>query len=415
MSIRCFNSLVAAAILAASTGACADGLDTLQYAASGGTPNIDARLRYEQVDQDNLSDDANALTARVRLGYTTGKWNNIDGQLEYEGVTVLGSDKFNSTTNGQTGLPVVADPKTNELNQGWIRYSGLPKTTIKYGRQRLIYDNARYIGNVGWRQNEQTYDALSLSSTWLPKTTFNYAYIYNVDAFKPFSIGGKSSSDIDIKAHAFNLAYAPLKTLTLSAYAYLLDFDAIPAPPIARQDTQSLGLRAVGTLPLDKFTLSYTAEYAQQSDYADAPSTVDADYYLIETGLAYDKYNAKIGYEVLGGDGVYSFQTPLATLHAFQGWADQFLVTPVNGIKDLYFSVGGNVEKVALLARWHDYRSDEASIHYGTELELQATRPFTDQLSLGLKYAAYSAKDFPAAAGTPFDTTKTWLWLEYKF
>ena len=30
-------------------------------------------------------------------------------------------------------------------------------------------------------------------------------------------------------------------------------------------------------------------------------------------------------------------QTPLATLHAFNGWADMFLTTPANGLQDLYF------------------------------------------------------------------------------
>ena len=43
------------------------------------------------------------------------------------------------------------------------------------------------------------------------------------------------------------------------------------------------------------------------------------------------------GYEVLGADdgaALTSFQTPLATLHKFQGWADKFLTTPPNGIRE---------------------------------------------------------------------------------
>ncbi len=45
-----------------------------------------------------------------------------------------------------------------------------------------------------------------------------------------------------------------------------------------------------------------------------------------------------VGYELLGSDdGVAAFQTPLATLHKFNGFADQFLVTPAGGLQDIYF------------------------------------------------------------------------------
>ena len=40
-----------------------------------------------------------------------------------------------------------------------------------------------------------------------------------------------------------------------------------------------------------------------------------------------------------------SFQTLLATLHKFQGWADKFLTTPPNGIRDLYGSAGYTLKK----------------------------------------------------------------------
>lgn len=405
----------------------ADPLENLPYAVSGGTPNIDLRLRYENVDQElpaTITEDANAFTIRSRVGYTTGKWNGIDGQLEFENVSAIGDEDFNSTGNtGKGAFPVVADPTGSELNQAWIRYAGPAKTTLKYGRQRIIFDNARFVGNVGWRQREQTYDAFLLTNTFLPKTTFDYAYLSNVSSFRFWNSPAAPSVDTnrDIKGHLIHLNYAHSKALALSAYGYLLDFEPPLAPEAsATADTQSIGLRASGTVPVQDFSLSYALEYAQQSDYADSTSVVDADYELIELGGAYKKVNLKLGYEVLGGDGTYAFQTPLATLHAFQGWADLFLVTPAHGIQEFYVTVGGTVEKVALMARWSDYSADEGSGDYGSELNLQATRPITDQLSFGLKYADYSGDDdAPAsvAATSPIrgDVTKYWAWLEYKF
>jgi hypothetical protein len=161
--------------------------------------------------------------------------------------------------------------------------------------------------------------------------------------------------------------------------------------------------------------LSYALEAAHQSDYGSSPSSIDANYYLAELGAAYRRVNGKIGYEVLGGDGHYAFQTPLATLHAFQGWADQFLVTPAAGLNDFYVSAGGTLEQVAMMAVWHDYNSnDPSAARYGSEIDLQATRPLGKGFVIGAKYAKYDPDHYPVAGTRTYGTTKYWFWIEYK-
>ena len=386
-------------MLGAPLLATADPLENLRYAISGGTPNLDARLRYENVGQDNALKDANAYTLRTRLGYTTGKWNQIDVAAEYEGTVYLGDEQYNSTRNGKTDFSVVNDAKGNELNQAWIRYAGLPGTTIKFGRQRIILDNARYIGNVGWRQNEQTYDGALFTNTLIPKTTFTYGYLTDVN--------NVAFLDFRLHAHLFNVAYAPAEWLSVVAYDYLLNFEQNVA---LRQDTQSFGVRATGAVQAGPGKFSYALEYARQKKYKDAPDIVDARYMLAELGYGAPALNGKLGYEVLGSnDGQYGFQTPLATLHTFQGWADQFLNTPATGIRDAYASLGGSVAKVALLAMWHDYRADSGGARYGNELNMQATYPIYEGFTVGAKYADYNAHGFSVG------TRKTWAWIEYKF
>ena len=396
-----------------------DDAAALPVALGAGKPDLDVRLRYESVDQDNFSDKGEATSVRARLGYTTGHWNDFDGQVEFEGTAALGSENYNSTDNGNSQYPVIPDPTGSEFNQYWIRYSGLPDTAIKIGRQRIIYDNARFVGNVGWRQKEQTYDGVSLTGTWLPKLTFNYAYLSNIKSFRYFPINGVNTDNIDLDgAQLINLAYKAKPWLAVSGYGYLLNFAYDPPTTTLnnpRRDTATAGLRVTGSVPLKPLNLSYALEYAHQSDYADAPKSIDANYYLVEAGAAYSKFSAKLGFEVLGGDGHYAFQTPLATLHAFQGWDDQFLVTPAAGVEDFYISLGGGVEKVKLLAVWHDYNANDSSgSRYGSEIDLQATRPLGKNFVLGLKYAGYTADNYPSAAGKPYDTTKFWTWLEYK-
>lgn len=376
----------------------ADSLDVLRYAISGGTPSLNLRSRYEHVEQSKTPHLGNAYTVRARLGYTTGKWNDLDLLTEFEGTFPLGNELYNSTTNGHTNRATIADPKGTELNQLVLRYAGLPGTALKLGRQRITLDNDRFIGNVGWRQNEATFDAFSVVNTLIPKATLTYDYLARVNTI--------FYSSYQITGHLLNAAYAWSPALNLVAYGYLLDFDVNTA---ARPDTQTYGLRASGAVPFSDFKFLYTAEYANQSQYKNAPASVGASYYLAEAGGAYKSVSAKLGYEVLGGDGTYGFQTPLATLHAFQGWADLFLVTPKTGIRDAYLRAEGDALGLKLLGFYHDFRADSGGMRYGGEFDVQAVKLINDAFSVMVKYADYNADAFAV------DTRKTWVQAEYKF
>ncbi|MGH8454463.1 MAG: alginate export family protein [Nevskiales bacterium] len=411
-----------------SVGA-ADSLETLRYAVSGGTPNLDVRLRYEDVEQgDKLPapaaplEEADATTLRTRLGYTTGKWNGLDVMVELEDIHALGSEDYNScpagvsplfsdACNGKTTHSVIADPTGTELNQVWLRYVGIPNTVLKYGRQRLVLDNARFIGNVGWRQNEMTYDGFNVVNTSLPKLTVNYSHLTNANNI--------FAGNFELAGDLLNLAWAPSEKLNLVGYYYLLDFENdLVGPQALRPDNKTYGLRATGAMPFAPAKFVYAAEVARQGQYKDAADTVDADYYLLEGGVVYQPFTVKLGYEVLGsnGDGTYGFQTPLATLHAFQGWADLFLKTPNSGIKNPYLSLAAVVEKFSFLAVYHDFKADEGGNHFGDEIDLSVSRPINDNLSLMLKYADFSVDENDASAANPLrDTKKIWLQTEYKF
>lgn len=377
----------------------------LEKAITGGQPSFDGRLRYEHAEEDNPAEDADALTFRARLGYGTATWQGFDAFAEYEGVYAIGGDgEYNSgpgvlsETNGRTGHSVIADPTGDELNRGWIRYRGFAGTEIKAGRQRIILDNARFIGNVGWRQNEQTLDALIVRNQSLQDITLTYGYLWKQN-FIFFN-------DNELDAHLFNVGWAASGWLKLSAYGYFIDFkeENLPRVP-GTPDTRTIGLRATGK----HGPFSYALEYADQSGYADAPSSVDAEYWLVEAAYQTSIITPMLGYEVLGGDGSYGFSTPLATLHAFQGWADLFLNTPANGIRDAYAKLSGKLEKVALAVVYHDFQSDSGSMDYGSEIDFVAALPVTTRLSVLLKYADYSADDFAV------DTERLWVQAEYKF
>ena len=386
--------------------------DSFIEALKGGKVSANFRLRYENVDDSSPADDAHALTIRSRLGYETGDLAGWKLFGEMEDVTAL-DDAYNSTVNGKVGRAVVVDPEDTEVNQLFVSYSGLADTTMKLGRQRLILDGARFIGNVGWRQNEQTFDAFSVVNRSFADTTITYAYLSEAHRiFSDESPAGNSQMD----SHLVNLSYTGLPLGTFTAYGYFLGFDDTQAiGPAAGQRTLGVSFSGKSAMS-ENASILYAVEYADQQDYDDGASIIDAEYTLAELGVAISGVTAKVGYEVLGGDGTYGFSTPLATLHKFQGWADRFLATPAAGIEDVYFSLGGTYMGVNLLAVYHDFEADDGGFDYGDEVDLQAVKNFGNHYTVGLKYADYDADQNAMNVGLPsVDAEKLWLWLEVAF
>jgi hypothetical protein len=269
------------------------------------------------------------------------------------------------------------------------------------GRQSVIFDNARFVGNVGWRQNEQTYDAFTVANTSLKDTAIVYGYVTNVN-----TIFGEESAkgNVDTDTHLINISYSGLAAGNITAYGYFLDLTNAPAA-----SNSTLGVRFAGATKMnDDVKALYTLEYAKQSDYKGGASTIDADYNLIELGAEFSGVTAMLGYEVLGAD-TSAFYTPLATLHAFNGWADKFLATPANGLVDTYLSVEGKVAGVKLQAVYHDFSADVGSASYGSEVDLLAAKKFGKNYTLLAKYASYSADTLAT------DTDKMWLMGQAQF
>jgi hypothetical protein len=375
-----------------------------------GKPIVDARYRIEHVDQDNALKHANAQTLRTRLGFQSGKWYGLSALVEADNVSRIGNASYNETRNGQSEYSVVADPDGSEVNQALLRYDHKYGSAV-LGRQRINLDNQRFVGGVAWRQNEQTYDGVLGQLKPLDGLTLTYAYIDNINTI--FGPGNgqydtaANPANIEGHSHLLNAQYILMPELTATAYQYRLGLDNLTA---GSQSSKTTGLRLNGAVQ----GLSYVLEYAQQTEYADNPLDLDSDYLLAELGYTFKGLAFKGGYEVLGGDegpGNRAFQTPLATKHAFQGWADIFLLTPADGVKDAYAGVTAPLLGGTLQAWYHDFRAEQGSSQYGEEINLSYAHPIPGVKGLValVKYASYDADDFAV------DTDKLWAQLQYSY
>lgn len=379
----------------------------LDEALTSGKAHVALRYRYEHVNQDNALKDANASTVRIRLNYKTADWRDWLGFVEFDHIAEVVLNDFNSgaaTSPGRIQYSTVADPRGSDLNQLYLQYSPSDDWQMRLGRQKINLDNQRFVGAVGWRQNEQTFDALSLTIRSIPNTELFYSYIENVNRI----FGDKvPAGDHSVNTHLLNAKIKLGDAWSITPYAYYIDNEDVPL-----FSTSTFGARFTGKAAAGAGTINFTAELATQSDAADNPVNYDADYAHINI-LWTAKNGLALGaaYESLGGDAAsagMSFRTPLATLHAFQGWADQFLATPGSGVDDLYVTVKYKAASWNLQAVYHDFSSEAGSGDFGTELDIAASRKLGDRYGLLLKAAFFDAD---SAATSFVDTNKFWIML----
>jgi hypothetical protein len=201
-----------------------------------------------------------------------------------------------------------------------------------------------------------------------------------------------------------------LKPVTILAYSYTIDYDTRVA-----FSSQTFGGEVIGNFPVGPVTLDARAGYSTQSDIGSNPIAYDADYIVAEGTLKVAGFTLRVQYEELGSDdGTAAFQTPLATAHAFNGFADLFLVTPATGLRDTNvrlaknFAIPGLPGGITAMATYHEFDSDFGGIDYGTEFDAVLSGKIGPVAVLA-KYANYQADNFGV------DTQRFTLQAEIKY
>lgn len=363
----------------------APAVTSFSDALSQGDVSLSFRARTEVVDSDGSDVDLTSL--KTRLTFSSAAYQGFSTVIEMDDVTHI--------TEFEGGI---GDPEGTEVNQAFLAYQ-IGKTNVKYGRQRILLDNQRFVGGVGFRQNEQTYDGFSVTDNSFADTSLFLAHIHNVNRiFGEDSPAGDHTND----TYLLNAKYAGLPIGALSGYAYLIDNQ-----DAAAFSTDTYGLRFAGS----QGSLGYAVEYATQSAAADNPTDYDADYLLAEGSYKLGPVTLAAGYELLGADGSDGqFITPLATLHKFQGWNDKFLGggsgNIAGGIEDVYLTAGTSLGEVKLALNYHQLSSDDSGVSgmdkLGSEQGFVAAYTLAG-VNLSLKYSRYSADEFSV------DTDKLWL------
>ena len=441
-TLLCKMSLALApvALLMTIQAASADELEALGSAMGSGKTNFATQYRYESVETPaGAKAQAKASTLGTRLGYETGAYHDFAVNVQVQGV--WGNKQYDdgqSNSTQATGLNKVNDPGGVGVSQAHLIYRGISDTTIKQGRQLIRYDDDRWVGNVDWRQNWQSFDATSVTNKSMADTTVQAAYVTNVnrpsgDGATAAASNGISSGNAHMKSTLLNINNKSLSFADIVAYSYRLDYTnpaqaaASNGAPNTFGSTDTSGLKlAKNGIDVAGYKLGWVAEMANQKNFKLNTASYNARYTNINANVGGSLGNIKIGQEVLGSDNSRSVQTPLSTLFAFNGWADMFLVTPTTGLKDSYVKLRSDAMGIVYGADYHQFKSDSSSTNLGREVDLIAEKSLDKNFAVGARAARYKADAASAAnsAGSASsnaggvaltDTNKMWVYGSFKF
>lgn len=390
--------------------------DSFKDALTGGTFSGNFKFRYENVNQDGFKETGEAWTLRSLLGYETKAFHGFSVNAQVYGVSPL-NDDYNDIKKGDSitsrrQYPTIADPEDYDFHQLYVQWKNA-ENTVKLGRQAMVLDNWRFVGDVRFRQNWQVFNGLSFVNTSLPNTTATLAHYEQVKQITTKI----EDADIDIA----NVKYQLTPGTSVVGYGYFVDWNGSVQKP---NSNKTYGVRVDGTEKLDDhWKVLFTAEYAQQDGYKDGSDLIDNHYYRVGAGAGYDSWFIRLDQELLSGnkDGK-AFQTPLGTNHLFQGWTDLFLVTPNAGIQDTMLIAGGKWMGATIKTEYHWINSDRnfakagggTGDQFGTEWDLGIYYNFTKQISGSVEYANFKEDDV-LATGRKRDTEKLWVTAGYSF
>jgi len=381
------------------------------------------RYRTEVVDQQTIARDGVANTLRLRGGLVTAPLAGFSALVEGTGVATIGPRQSSNAAQPDSRYPTINDPQNLDITQAAIRYRpNIPilgpdfdRISLRLGRQRIAHGNQRFIGPVGFRQTQQTFDAASLSLEGYGGWFLDYDYIWQVRRV----VGRRSDNglgSLDADSHIFHGSYRGINAWRFTAYAYLFDVenDAF--------DLATYGGSARHTWQRDTTEFTVRGEAAYQRPDREQPSNRSYHYAMLDAQARHGPWTVNLGLEQLSGDALGAFQTPFATLHKFQGATDRFLTTPANGVTDGYMTLaymvhgstfgafeGAAIPHVRLSGGAHEFRDGDGARHLGREYSLTAAMGFKNATRILLQGARYMAGDFSQ------DTDKFWLSFEAEF
>jgi len=303
---------------------------------------------------------------RLGFGYVADKF---DVGIQIQDVRAWGSER----------QLVVNDGYHTTIHQAWAKIKFNSVLALKVGRQELVYDDSRILGNVGWAQQARSHDLALL--TYEKKDVFKLHFGFALNTMQPhnYAVANNYKS---MHYLWFNKNFGDHYKLSILMLNNGVQDTIISGSDVGKDATtfsQIIGQHSV--ISIDKFIIGLNTYYQGGYDKGvyqnDAGDTLQRKIsgYDIGIDIKYkinDNFNVGGGFEMLSGHSEtnktksyaeknHAFTPLYGTNHKFNGWMDYFYVgNHINtvGLNDFYININYKKNKIFTGAAFHYFMAN---------------------------------------------------------
>lgn len=319
---------------------------------------------------------------------------------------------------GNQAQQVSNEDFATSVHQAWAEMNLSKNLSLKAGRQELVYDDQRILGNSGWNQQGRSHDVALLK--FASKFTIHFGIAHHESANRRNNLynGPDAYKDLQFlwinrKTDKMNLSFLflnngkPVMTGTEQKSKY----------------SQTFGTHADVTV--DK--VLFSGNLYLQTGQDGANKSLNAYNLMAEaTYKTSEKTNWIVGYEILSGSDYNQTQknnsfTPLyGSNHKFNGYMDYFYVgnhLSNVGLSDGYIKFTTANGKTALNADLHLFSSaakisETADNYLGTELDLGITQTLNPVTKITIGYSQmFGSKSLEILKGGSAGAFNNWAYV----
>ena len=369
----------------------------------------------------NEADDAALFTSqrtRLNLKYNDSKFR-------------VGLSLQDVRTWGDVKQLNMSDKNQLMLHEAWGEIIFNENFSLKLGRQELVYDDSRILGNVGWAQQARSHD-LALAK-------------FKTDEKGQFHIGLAVNNDSEaLKRALYTTTYKNMQFAWYNRKSDKFDFSLLfmnvgnqADAGTAEVDLETRYNQTFGThMNYRAGKLAFTGTFYAQSGKTGAD--VDVSAHMYNVGMKFpigSGWKGNVGMEVLSGtdsnasagSDFESFTPLFGTNHKFNGHMDYFYVgnhVGNVGLQDIYGGLNYKKDKFSFATAIHLF-SSEADLYsgaekqdkyLGTEVDLSVGYKYSSNVMLKAGYSHMFATDsMQALKGGDKDETQNWGWVMVVF
>ncbi len=360
---------------------------------------------------------AHFISQRSRLNFDL-KQDNLKLKIVLQNVRVWGDMST-----------LARDDNATSLQEAWAELLLTKKTSLKMGRQEIVYDDHRIFGNVEWAQQARSHDALLLKFNPHTNHRLDVGFAYNAD----------NQSRVDTSLYSNIAGYKTLQYVWYHGNFNKFQLSMLALNTGVENEKVPNGERSVAYMQTFGPRLTYKAErlsgdlaaYIQSGSAPAADIGVNA--YYVGGNLNYkigNFFSIGAGAELLSGkdmndpdSDIKSFAPLFGTNHKFNGWMDYFYVgNHANsvGLNDFYGHLAYKKDKLHLKVIPHFFSARGAVIQgttemdarLGTEIDFLFEYDLYKDVDISGGYSQmFATETMEVLKGGNSDITNSWIWL----